>query len=189
MVVVIAETCEQIVLVVDLYVASEIEQPSFVRAAVGCVERLGECRTKQGAQSASADKRADRGSLVKPFKVPEEPCFVLLNRPANGSTPLISSEEGVKGLSRSEEGRKRGDLMIAEVKKPVSVEFVSSGPRNYVDRSDRGNAGREIEVEGRDLKFLNCLGREVLAGIPGHRIEDAASVHRQPGKRGRTAAN
>lgn len=73
--------------------------------------------------------------------------------------------------------------MVAEEKETAPMKIVAAGPRYDIDRPDAGHTGVQVEIEGRDLKFLDCLLGKILSRAAGDPIVDTGSVHSDPGQR------
>ena len=80
-------------------------------------------------------------------------------------------------------------FVVAEVEVAGAAEVVRARARHDVDRAERRNARRQVEVRGRDLELLNDFLREVLARAAFNRIADVAAVHRDRRARRRAAQN
>jgi len=68
--------------------------------------------------------------------------------------------------------------VIAVVHERRAMKVVRAAARNHVDRTNAGDAGRKVIVEGRNLEFLHRLLRKVLRRAARYAVIDRSSIHR-----------
>src|SRR5215468_594777 len=134
------------------------------------------------------DRRVDR-VLIEVFVVEKPEDLVLPDRPAERETRLQAAEERIGVARITVEHRIGRDVVVAVEGEPGAVIIVAARARDDVDRTDRRDARRKIEIERRNLELLNRFDREVLSRAPSNVINDAAAVNRQTGQTRRRAAD
>src|SRR5579872_6707023 len=68
--------------------------------------------------------------------------------------------------------------MVAEVEKSGTVELITAGARDDVDRASRGDAGGEVKIPCGNLELLHHLLGEILLRAAGYRIIHGSAIHR-----------
>src|SRR5262249_9420821 len=102
--------------------------------------------------------------LIRVFEVEEEVELVLFDWAAEHEPALPPGEEGIVGNRGSTKARIGRHIVIAEVEISGAVKIVAAAARHDVDRPERRDSCREVEVRARKLKLLHDLLRKVLPG-------------------------
>src|SRR5262249_52984857 len=125
--------------------------------------------------------------LIRIFEVEEEMNLVLFDRSAENEPAISPGEERIVGDRSPTQARIGGQVVIAEIEVSSAVEIVAAAARHDVDRAERRNTRREVEVRARKLELLHYLLRKILPRAAFHRVADVAAVHGDGRVRGRAA--
>ena len=99
--------------------------------------------------------RGDDPALLIALPIAEEENAIAPDGTAKTKAELPALKEGARIRRIATQPRIGREFMIAEKVDAGSVEIVASGSCDDIDRAGVGNTGREIEIDGRDLEFLN----------------------------------
>ena len=151
---------------------------AVVDARVGQVFVLGAGGdTGQTAEGRVGGHAGEDPLLVVVFVGGEEEEAVLHHRAAHPQAALAAREERVGRQRVALQPRIRGHVVIPEKEKAAAVQLVAAAARHDVDGSGGRNAGREIEVDARDLEFLHDFLGEVLLRAAIHGIVHPRAIH------------
>src|SRR5262245_60681280 len=131
-------------------------------------------------QTAEGGIRGDAGedtALVVVFVGGEKEEAILDDRSAHPQAALPAREKRVRRQGVALQSGVGRHVVIAEEEKAAAVQLVAAAARNDVDGAGGGDPCGEIEVDARDLEFLNDFLGEVLLSAAVNRIVDARAVH------------
>src|SRR6185437_15109448 len=112
----------------------------------------------------------DRLGLIREFVVIEKEKLVLDERPGHPEARITPRKERVRINRVSLQVRIRRHIVVAKEEITATMKVVAARPGYDINRARARDAGGNIEVYLRELKFLNNLLREIH-GIPaGNRI-------------------
>jgi hypothetical protein len=124
----------------------------------------------------------DNATLIVAFVVRKKERPLFPDRPAEGGAELVSLEEwvGVEGVAA--EARIGRKVMVSIEREAIAMSLVATGARHDVQRGNRCRAGRQVEVHGRHLEFLNDLLRDLKTAANRSGWMDARAIHSSPGE-------
>ena len=110
------------------------------------------------------------------FQVHEEEDAVPANRPAGMETRLAPCKVRIEIQRFPPQRRVSGQTVVAEKEKRAAMKTVPARPGNNVDGAHSRNAGRNIEVDGRDLEFLHQILRQIQRVLASDVIGNVAAI-------------
>ena len=119
-------------------------------------KRAGEDASERG-ELWSARLNREHAALVVALVAGEEEGPILANRSAELIAELLPLEERVRIAGITPQAGISGQVVVAIKVESAAVKVVAAGARHDIDRAVAGQAGREIEVDGRDLELLHDL--------------------------------
>ena len=154
--------------VADFHIESCGEQVADQRAA-GDAAQMGEVRHQQ--------RRAGHRVLIVALPAAEVEDAIAADRATGREAELLPLEERLRIVRVADERWIGRQVVVAEEIEEGALRLVAAAPRDDVDRSGVGHAGREVEIHRRYLEFLKPFLREPhLRAAERHR-GDAASIH------------
>ena len=116
--------------------------------------------------------------LIRALVAGEEMNLVLSDRTAEHESSLLAGELRVVSQRYCAPGSDRPRCRCRGSSVPRASERVGARARHDVDGAEGGDARRQVEVRGRNLKLLHDFLREVLTGAPFDRVADVPAIYR-----------